>query len=242
MKNLLVFVLCTCFAIGMQAQNQKVKQKVQLKDGTEIIGYVAPQADGSYVIQNEAGDMFFYTGAEIKKIVEIEEAKVKTIEKKDKSVNSKEPVSATSGKEYKKKGYMGIVSGHIGSALSVSIINGYRFSPHFYLGIETGVGFDILLETPQVPSINLYLMSEFSKKRVAMFADLSGGIYYDIWEGAVNPQAALTLGVRNRFRKNPNHAMWWGLNFGIRGWEYYFEGEYQGGFGPTICAKIAFSF
>lgn len=137
---------------------------------------------------------------------------------------------------------MGIVSGHIGSALSVSIINGYRFSPHFYLGIETGVGFDILLETPQVPSINLYLMSEFSKKRVAMFADLSGGIYYDIWEGAVNPQAALTLGVRNRFRKNPNHAMWWGLNFGIRGWEYYFEGEYQGGFGPTICAKIAFSF
>ena len=234
--------------MGMQAQNQKVKQKVQLKDGTEIIGYVAPQADGSYVIQNEAGDMFFYTGAEIKKIVEIEEAKVKTIEKKDKSVNSKEPVSATSGREYRKKGYMGIVSGHIGSALGVSIINGYRFSPHFYLGIETGVGFDQSLGTAQIPTINLYLMSEFSKKRVAMFADLSGGVYCDILDdGIFDPQAALTLGVRNRFRKNPNHAMWWGLTFGIRSDTYKSYDDYDGyhidsSIGPTISAKIAFSF
>ena len=224
MKKLYLLYACLLCAVVMSAQTTKIKNQVILTNGTEIIGYVAPQPDGSYVVETEAGDMFYYSGSEIKKIIVLGENKVKVETAKDSKTSNNLPA------EYKSKGYMGIVGATLGTTQGVSIINGYRFSPHFYLGFETGIkAFMLLDEEPAIP-LNLYFMSEFSKKRVAMFADLRAGMlgvldyYYGFF---FTPEVSLTLGVRNRFRKNPNKAMWYGINFG---------------FPNVISAQISFSF
>lgn len=236
MKKVLLFIACILCALTLSAQEQKIKQKIQLKDGTEIIGYVAPQGDGSYVIENEAGDIFFYTAAEIRKIVEIQDVKVKTVKAKEVPT----PKTATPS-DYKTKGYMGIVNGYIGNALGATIINGYRFSPHFYLGIETG--FRVDPEFSGCIPLNIYMMSEFSKKRVSMFADFSGGALMSIGSDEPYPQCSLTLGVRNRMRKNARLAMWYGLNLGVSTYyEYDFENGSHDTTYPTINVKVAFSF
>lgn len=230
MKKVL-FIACILCALTLSAQEHKNKQKIQLKDGTEIIGYVAPQGDGSYVIENEAGDIFFYTAAEIRKIVEIQDVKVKTVKIKETATPS----------DYKTKGYMGIVNGYIGSAMGATIVNGYRFSPHFYLGIETGFGVnpDFYGGIP----LNIYMMSEFSKKRVSMFADFSGGAFMEFFTGVPMPQCSFTLGVRTRMRKNARLAMWYGLNLGMRECSFYDEyGGYNYFTFPIVNAKVAFSF
>lgn len=236
MKKVLMIIVGVLLTVAVSAQTEKVKQRVELKNGSEIIGYVAEQNDGSYLVETESGDMFFYSASEIKKIVEIDDVKVKTVKLKEKTVENSDSIVP-----YRSKGYMGMVSGTFGTDFGVSVINGYRFSPHFYLGLGVGVGTGLITETIHTPEFYLYLMSEFSKKRVAMFADFSYGFYFDPWEG-VDSQATITLGVRNRLRKNPNMAMWWGLNFGVRGYSYSWDGYYQSGVVPIVSAKIAFSF
>ena len=222
MKKLYLLYACLLCAVVMSAQTTKIKNQVILTNGTEIIGYVAPQPDGSYVVETEAGDMFYYSGSEIKKIIVLRENKVKVETVKDSKTSNNLPL------EYKSKGYMGIVGTTLGTTQGVSILNGYRFSPHFYLGFETGIkalySFD---EEPVIP-LNLYFMSEFSKKRVAMFADLRAGMLCGfLGRSTYGFEGSLTLGVRNRFRKNPNKAMWYGINWGY----------------PTgISAQISFSF
>lgn len=222
MKKLYLLYACLLCAVVMSAQTTKIKNQVILTNGTEIIGYVAPQPDGSYVVETEAGDMFYYSGSEIKKIIVLGENKVKVETAKDSKTSNNLPV------EYKSKGYMGIVGATLGTTQGVSIINGYRFSPHFYLGFETGIKALMVSDGEPAIPLNLYFMSEFSKKRVAMFADLRAGMLSVFDHGFFfTPEVSLTLGVRNRFRKNPNKAMWYGINFGY----------------PTgISAQISFSF
>ena len=137
---------------------------------------------------------------------------------------------------YKTKGYLGMVSGFLGTDNGVSIINGYRFSPHFSMGLETGFAANVAngLGLP----LNLHIISEFGKKRIAMFADLNTGMFAAIDYGAV-PQMALTLGCRVRMRNNPRYAMWYGLNAGLTGVydsDYYLEPF------PVIQLKVSFSF
>lgn len=262
MKKLLLFVACVLCTTIMSAQEQKMKQKVQLKNGTEIIGYVAPQSDGSYVVQNKDGDIFYYTSAEIKKIVEMEEVKVKTVKVKDTPATK---VNATPAEHsLKTKGYMGMVNGLLGTDVGVTMVNGYRFSQHFYLGFETGIAFDGLEDGEIGIPLGLYMMSEFSKKRVSMFADFRAGAHYNMYQGVALPYGIISLGVRARTRKNPNRAMWYGLFFGFREYEYfysdyhydsyfdyssgeyyydsYYTTEYDSYINPNIGFKIAFSF
>lgn len=222
MKKIYLLYACLLCAVVMSAQTTKIKNQVILTNGIEIIGYVAPQPDGSYVVETEAGDMFYYSGSEIKKIIVLGENKVKVETAKDSKTSNNLPV------EYKSKGYMGIVGATLGTAQGVSIINGYRFSPHFYLGFETGIKALYYFDEEPVIPLNLYFMSEFSKKRVAMFADLRAGMLCGfLRKSTYGFEGSLTLGVRNRFRKDPNKAMWYGINFG------YLTG---------ISAQISFSF
>lgn len=148
--------------------------------------------------------------------------------------------------EYKKKGYMGMVGMTLGPLYYIegTIVNGYRFSPYFFLGLETGLGSDDYNGLGILMSI--HVISEFSRKRVAMFGDLSGGILMGFEEGSV-PHGIITLGVRVRMRRNPNQAMWYGLNLGARGaYDYFYSGSYTSDADytaiPLIGAKVAFSF
>ena len=163
MKKLLMFIACALCAATVSAQEQKkVKETVTLNDGTVILGYVAKQSDGSYLIENESGDMFYYTAAEIKEV---------------------KKCMAEYGKE---KGYMGMVNILAGCPFGLTVINGYRFSPHIYLGLETGINSEIFYALSWVNTsygsvnhyalwtkipINIYFQYIFSKKRTSLFMD-----------------------------------------------------------------------
>ena len=154
---------------------------------------------------------------------------------KEKTVTAKTPQQGLPA-GYKTKGYLGMAGGFLGTDNGVSIINGYRFSPHFSMGLETG--FAISVANDLGLPLNLHIISEFGKKRIAMFADLNAGLFAAIDYGAV-PQMALTLGCRVRMRNNPNYAMWYGLNAGLTGMygsDYYLEPF------PVIQLKVSFSF
>lgn len=220
----------------MSAQTQKVKQRVELKNGGEVVGYVAEQTDGSFLVETETGDMFFYTPSEIKKIVELADIEVK-------KVKASVEADGQDG-QYKRRGYMGMVSGGIGidaidfcPAVSATVVNGYRFSPHFYLGIGTGFQLDDWREGA-IP-LYLYAMSEFSKKRTSMYMDFSYG-----FAATADPASHMevSLGVRTRMKKNPNHAMWYGLSVCLTEYAEWY-GDWAEYFSlPIIQFKISYSF
>lgn len=245
MKNLLTFIACILCAVSLSAQDQKkVKETVTLNDGTEISGYVAKQSDGSYLIENESGDMFYYTAAEIKEVKKF---------------------MAEYGKE---KGYMGMVNVLLGSPMGVSIINGYRFSPQIYLGLETGLNatslpyaiWDIYGETMHIP-LNVYFQYVFSKKQKSMFIDTSIGMNIlplvddDYYNGdmrcrdfPVGANFAVTFGIKNTIRQNQKLSMWYGLQAGLSSITqecadiFYKNSRKRTLISPQICAKVALSF
>lgn len=222
----------------MSAQTQKVKQRVELKNGGEVVGYVAEQTDGSFLVETETGDMFFYTPSEIKKIVELADIEVK-------KVKASVEADGQDG-QYKRRGYMGMVSGGIGidapdayPAVSATVVNGYRFSPHFYLGIGTGFQFDGWREGA-IP-LYLYAMSEFSNKRTSMYMDFSYG-YAASFESDSSSHMEVSLGVRTRMKKNPNHAMWYGLSVCLFEYTEWYGGMTSSVQLPIIQFKISYSF
>lgn len=222
----------------MSAQTQKVKQRVELKNGGEVVGYVAEQTDGSFLVETETGDMFFYTPSEIKKIVELADIEVK-------KVKASVEADGQDG-QYKRRGYMGMVSGGIGidaldtcPAVSATVVNGYRFSPHFYLGIGTGFQFDDWREGG-IP-LYLYAMSEFSKKRTSMYMGFSYG-YAAFFESDPAVHMEVSLGVRTRMKKNPNHAMWYGLSVCLTEYAEWYGDWAEYSTLPIIQFKISYSF
>lgn len=249
MKNLLTFIACILCAVNLSAQDQKkVKETVTLNDGTVISGYVAKQSDGSYLIENESGDMFYYTAAEIKEVKKF---------------------MAEYGKE---KGYMGMVNVLLGSPMGVSIINGYRFSPQIYLGLETGLNatslpyaiYDIYGETMHIP-LNVYFQYVFSKKQTSIFIDTSIGMNILPLVGddynsddptsyrafPVGANFAVTFGVKNTIRQNQKLSMWYGLQAGLSSITQdrdietnidTYSRERLTLISPQICAKVALSF
>lgn len=238
MKNLLTFIACILCAVSLSAQDQKkVKKTVTLNDGTEISGYVAKQSDGSYLIENETGDIFYYTAAEVKGI----------------NVNSP-----------RQNGYMGMVNVLLGSPMGVSIINGYRFSPQIYLGLETGLNatslpyaiYGIYGETMHIP-LNVYFQYVFSKKQKSMFIDTSIGMNILPLVGddynsdgptsyrafPVGANFAVTFGIKNTIRQNQKLSMWYGLQAGLSSIDFEIDSRRRRTLiSPQICAKVALSF
>lgn len=243
MMKKLCFIISVLLCTMASAQEQKVRQKVVLRNGTELNGYVMGQPDGGYIIETDMGDVFYYTASEIRRIVSVDadKAEMTSDEVGSKRKSRNEPVY------FKRKGYMGIVSVWGGDGVSVAMVNGYRFSPHFYMGVETGFGYCIE-NGPGIP-MNLYLMSEFSKKRTSMYVDFSIGAFAAFSSDFVF-QTTLTLGGRTRMRKNPDCAIWYGLNIGLRQYWYGYTTDYGHYVGhnydtdwfPVIGPKISFSF
>ncbi|HIZ85641.1 MAG TPA: hypothetical protein IAC04_04030 [Candidatus Coprenecus stercoravium] len=126
----LIFTLCAVFCAVMfsfdaSAQDQEI---VKLKDGTEITGIIKRLPDGGVRVTDSNGDTFVFAADEIALITNAEQ-KAKQ-EKAEKRKNS---------------GYAGIVEAGVGYSLnygpyfSVGMINAYKFSPYFYIGV--GVDF-----------------------------------------------------------------------------------------------------
>ncbi len=221
MKKLFLIILGLFCAILLSAQTDKTKCKIELKDGSVLIGYVAQQADGSYVVESESGDIFYYTANEIRRITELVKENVR-IE------SSKSDKRSVKGKE---KGYLGMVNIGVGVAgvtyygygeygdytesytepvLSAHFINAYRFSPFFALGLGVGVEYD----DDRAISIPVYAntLFEFSRKRVSPYLSLGFGVQYITGYEEIAPFTDLSFGLN--FIKKSGNTFGVGLSFG----------------------------
>ena len=212
MKKLLMIIVGLLVMMAANAQTSDHMSRLTLKDGLEMVGYLTEQEDGNYLLQTAAGDVFYYFGHEVTKIKEVPNVG-------------------------KRKGWMGIAS--LGAEVifigaTAKVAYGYRFSPHFFMGLETGFvalgpwdrnesyydysyrrspyegnGFSI--------PIGLYIMSEFSKRQTSMYASLAVGVNRNTDSGYQLGYLDVTIGFRKRM-KDPNHAMWYGLGLAYYDW------------------------
>ena len=108
---------------------------IRLHNGTEITGTVERQPDGSLRVTDLSGNLFLFTPDEV---LEVKKPVAPKVKKPKKEVTTK-------------KGYMGIVEAAGGFNLdyipdlniSIDMINGYRFSPKFYLGVGVGIRYGV---------------------------------------------------------------------------------------------------
>ena len=188
MKKLVLFLSAVVGAMMISfeanAQNQEI---LRLKDGTEIVGVVERLPNGGARVTDINGDIFVFTADEILLITN-EEQKAKEIKKINKS----------------QRGYFGLVEAGFGSTIdgyvltTINMINGYKFSPKFYLGIGIGIGY----ETASV-ALPIYLNMRYSilggrPGKVSPYVSLSAG--YDVWCQAVilEPSAGIQIKTRNK--------------------------------------------
>lgn len=239
MKRLAIVIAALVSCVVMSAQDVKVKSRVELKGGkADVVGYAAQQDDGGYIVETDAGDVFYYSAAEIKKVTPLEskpakvkeekvkETKVKEIKVKEPKVKEPKTLSYDySGDRSKTKGYMGIIEAGLGMdsysyyhyydnhsydeielGISLSMINGYRFSRHFYVG--AGVGIDNIVTGMIIPMF-LHLRAETSKKKVSPYIGLSGGLALATY-GGVGPYLDASFGLRSDLKKHG--SMWYGIS------------------------------
>lgn len=251
MKRITIFIAALASCLVMSAQDVKVKSRVELKGGkADVVGYAELQSDGGYVVETESGDVFYYSPAEIKKVTQLEVDRVETVK-----------VKKANGDRSKTKGYMGIVEAGLGyykvdtnfSVLgadpysdsegaiggSLSVINGYRFSPHFYVGL--GIGFDVDYYRGIDFPVFLHLRTEFTKKRISPYLAFSGGFLIPFnYDSGFYLEGA--FGIRSHCKKHG--SMWYGLTASILQGSYSYNDGYEHG-NDSVSAikfKIAYSF
>ena len=189
----LIFTLCAVFCAVMfsfeaSAQDQEI---LRLKNGTEITGIIERLPDGGVRVTNADGDTFVFTADEIALITNAEQ---KAIDQKKNS-----------------GGYFGLIEiggGYGfdwgGPLASVSMVNGYRFSPWFYLGF--GVGFAYGLPGTGM-AIPIFLHARYSilggrpGNKVSPFISFSAG--YDVFSWFMLEPS---LGVEIKTKKK---SSWW---------------------------------
>lgn len=165
-------------AIALKAQE---KEYLFLKDRTEICGVISRQPDGGVSVVDQYGDEFVFAADEIRYIAN------------QKQKNWAERI-------YRRKGYFGIVEASLGTGFgdgaifSIGVINGYKVSPYFYVGLGLGIG---------VHEVYLYDYSYESYYRnynvleIPVYAHLR----YSIIGGrncAVSPYISSDIGVNNQ--------------------------------------------
>lgn len=223
MKRIAIIIAALASCMVMSAQDVKVKSKVELKGGkADVTGYAELQSDGGYVVETESGDVFYYSASEIKRVtpLEVKEA-VPVKEKVTKALPD------VSGDRSKTKGYMGIVEAGIGTSSGISLINGIRFSQHFYMGLGVGVSYDPLFYECIFAPVYLNFRTEFTKKKVSPYFAANLGVAYDVCCEYISAVAEGSFGLRAYCRKHG--SMWYGISGGWSG-------------APTIGLKIAYSF
>ena len=168
-------IVCTLFfPLEVSAQNNEI---IRLKDGTEIIGIVERISDGNVKVTDANGDIFIFSSDEIVQITnEKQKAKQEKVEKRKSSGYS--PILEV-GVGYSFQG---------GAYFSAGMINAFKLSPYFYLG----VGVDIRTtaeyyapegESTQAFSIPLYVHLRYSilggrPNTISPFIAFNGG--YDL--------------------------------------------------------------
>lgn len=200
MKKLFVVFVTLASCLMLNAQEDKVKSIVQLNGSKDYLyGYVSQYPDGSYLVETDAADIFCFSASEVKRVSAI---------------------------PLKSKGYMGLVEAEVGfPSGSISVVNGYRFSPMFFLGL--GVGYKAIGDVGKCIPIFLQARTELSRRirKVAPYMAFNIGVahindysYYDhysqsrVEDSVSDPMVDFTFGLRSDCRKHG--AMWYGICFG----------------------------
>lgn len=71
MKKMILF-LCMAFMSILAYSQVRTESEVVLKNGASVFGYVTKQSDGSYKVENAAGDIFFFSESEVRRVKEME--------------------------------------------------------------------------------------------------------------------------------------------------------------------------
>lgn len=209
MKKVLLsfFLLITLCASVSWAQDSRTLQKIKLKNGYILSGYVEPQSDGTYKVETTGGDIFYYSSSEISKI-ESSEAK------KEKQAKKKAEIESLPLKE---NGYIGILSGGFGVAdgdcpvVQFHFVNGIRFSKKFSMGL--GIGFEACDGDVSLP-IQVNARYSFTNRRYAPYLSGSAGVALIPKDSASTlPSVQLESGIRIA-NLNRSSAWWLGLTFG----------------------------
>ena len=237
MKKVLLsfFLLITLCASVSWAQDSRTLQKIKLKNGYILSGYVEPQSDGTYKVETTGGDIFYYSSSEISKI-ESSEAK------KEKQAKKKAEIESLPLKE---KGYIGILSGGFGLAVEdypvvqFHFVNGIRFSKKFSMGL--GIGFEAWDGCVIFP-IQINARYSFTNRRYAPYLSGSAGVALIPEDGgSVLPIFQLDSGIRIANRNHPS-AWWVGLLFGSSPYIRYYEGVAYEDIAPKIGLVVSYSF
>ena len=214
---------------------------IYLKNGSIIRGIIVEQIPNESIkIETRDGNLFVYKPEEVSKITKESAAK------------------RTANKALKDNGYMGVVElGYgfdVGGVLSgtnriqASMINGYKFSPHFYLGIGTGFiyYFDADTDVDEV-SIPLYshFKATFTNSDISPFASFNAGYNMSVQSGTFQGlllEPALGVNYRTKKRNNLSFSiayamhrityLYTGINYSI------YEKEMAG----ALTFKFGFSF
>lgn len=75
MKKLLMLAVVLLGAATMAQAQEREKKILDLKNGQEVAGYVMRQQDGSWMVETESGDTFFYAADEVAAVRKEGEAK-----------------------------------------------------------------------------------------------------------------------------------------------------------------------
>lgn len=254
-KHLLHLILLLGILSPIGAFAQRLEDVVHLNNGSEIRGVIVEQIPNESIkIQTRDGNILSYTMGEIERLTKERGRRRSPVARERRSFNNP-------------RGYMGMVEvgGGIGvgdfpaTRISASMINGYRFSPHFAVGV--GVGIEVYLKTWRLYNggnndiyenggdfsvpVFLHLRSDFLKGSWSPF--VSCNIGYDIpLKGYYNgPMFDSSAGIG--FNIGSEHRMTVGFGYALNQVKYAFGDQYQGyvsgkDVSDSFKLKIGFSF
>lgn len=201
MKRLVTFLsfLLICFIANAQSNYEEV---IYLKNGSVIHGIIVEFVPGVSIKIKSGSNVFFYKMEEIEKIT--------------RELPEKGSGNGAGDYGFKPKGFgasyeMGLIAfpGDF-TAFSIILVNGYRFSPHFFMGL--GLGAEVASGFVSVPAY-LDFRAYFLKSRITPYFDFGAG--YNMWSAGklyhgfmVNP----AFGVRVAL----NQKVGMGFNLGYK--------------------------
>lgn len=67
MKRVITMIVLMSLTVVCFCQ-ERIKQVLELRNGTSVTGFVMQQEDGSYLLETDSGDVLFYTSSEVRSL------------------------------------------------------------------------------------------------------------------------------------------------------------------------------
>ena len=225
-KIFFLAVLSIVIASAANAQGA-MQDVVYLKNGSVIRGIIIEQVPNESIkIETREGNIFVYKMEEVSKFTK------ETMPQQHRYVGYS---GGQSQYNPKYNGYMGTIQFGYGvgidkykaSRVNLNLINGYKFSPHYYMGAGMGLNYYFSYEDYTVP-LFLYLRSDFLKSDASPFFSMSAG--YNVFLGGSGFFEGLilepSLGIS--FRASNASCYFLSIGCAVDQIKYYYINNYGG--------------